>query len=447
MEVVNPRCAGIDVGSRFHVVAIDQRRENVKKFGVYSSDQKELVAHLLKHQIESVAMESTGNYWQTLFDAIQNAGIQVVLVNGNQTKIPSGQKTDARDSLWIQQLHSVGLLSGSFLPQAEIQQLRTYFKHRHHLIAQCSRYSNKMQKALRLMNIRLDVAVSDIMGMSGRNIIEAILSGESDPIALANLANYRVKKSKGEIGRALSGNGRADLMFELKACLELYDIYQQKIKECDKELEKGLKKIATQMATTHNNQTLKRVGKQRKKNAFFFDVEQLSFDYYGVNLLEIPSIGVNTVVSLITQIGSDIGKFPSSKHFCSWLRLAPNNKITGGKVMSRHTPKGKNQLAIALRQAANSVGHQKEGELSAFFKKIAFKKDRPSAITATARKLATIIYNMISKKKPYNPNAKPTLTNKAKNKVIQNIRSKIEMLELTNEQLQSLFATNCLTTN
>lgn len=439
MQVVHLHCAGIDVGSRFHAVAVDQNRENVKEFGVYSCDQKALIDHLVAHQIETVAMESTGNYWQTLYDAIQKAGIRVELVNGNQTKNAGGKKTDTLDCLWIQKLHSLGLLSGSFLPQVHIQELKTYYRHRQYLISQCSRYTNKMQKALRLMNIRLDIAINDIMGLSGRAIIEAILAGETDPEKLANLVNYRVKKSKSEIGQALAGNGRSDLLFELSSCLSLHDTYLEKIRECDKAMEQSLKKVVEKQKEKQATQPLVRAGKQKKKYTPVFDVEQLSYQYYGVNLMEIPSVGVNTVLSLLTQIGPDMHKFPSAKHFCSWLRLAPNNKITGGKVISSRTPKGKNQLALALRQAANSVGHQKEGDLAAFFRRIAFKKDRPSAITATARKLATILFHMVTKKQAYQPAHHRPITTKAKNRLIQNIRTKMKTLELTRDQLEFLF--------
>ena len=180
MQVIHSRSAGIDVGSRFHVVAVDQRSENVRQFGVYSEDQQAMIKWLKLHQIQTIAMESTGNYWQTLFDALQRAGFEVQLVNGNQIKNVKGKKTDVLDCLWIQKLHSLGLLNGSFLPAAEIQSLRTYHRHRIHLIEQCSRYINKMRKAMRLMNIRLDVVLNDVMGQSGRLIIEAILAGERD---------------------------------------------------------------------------------------------------------------------------------------------------------------------------------------------------------------------------------------------------------------------------
>lgn len=438
MQIINVRSAGIDVGSRFHVVAVDQKSENVRQFGVYSEDQQSMIEWLRLHQIQSIVMESTGNYWQTLFDALQRAGFEVQLVNGNQIKNVKGKKTDVLDCLWIQKLHSLGLLNGSFLPAAEIQSLRTYHRHRIHLIEQCSRYINKMQKAKRLMNIRLDVVLNDVMGQSGRLIIEAILAGERNPDKLASLANYRVKKSREEIAKALIGNWRNDLLFELRRCLTLHDVYCQEIKECDNQLEIAIKSLLPHSEAETGFKYAKAT-KQRNKYKPEFEIERFSWQYYGVNLMEIQGIGNGTILSFLTQVGDRMDHFPSSKHFCSWLRLAPNNKITGGKITSSRTPKGKNQLSLALRQAANAIGNQKEGELVHFFKRIAYRKDRASAITATARKLAVIIYNMITKRESFKPSKPEALSNKVKNKIIKNLRIRVEALELTQEQLNFLF--------
>lgn len=438
MQVINARSAGIDVGSRFHVVAVDQRSENVRQFGVYSEDQQAMIKWLKLHQIQTIAMESTGNYWQTLFDALQRAGFEVQLVNGNQIKNVKGKKTDVLDCLWIQKLHSLGLLNGSFLPAAEIQSLRTYHRHRIHLIEQCSRYINKMQKAMRLMNIRLDVVLNDVMGQSGRLIIEAILAGERDPDKLASLANYRVKKSREEIAKALIGNWRNDLLFELRRCLTLHDVYYHEIKECDHQLEIAIRSLLPQSQSVADFKYAKAT-KQRNKYMPEFDMERFSWQYYGVNLMEIQGVGNGTVLSFLTQVGDRMDHFPSSKHFCSWLRLAPNNKITGGKIISSRTPKGKNPLSLALRQAANAIGNQKEGELVNFFKRVAYRKDRASAITATARKLAVIIYNMVTKRESYKPSNPVPLSDKVKNKIIKNIRTRVEALELSQEQLNFLF--------
>lgn len=434
MQVINACSAGIDVGSRFHMVAVDQDPKNVRQFGVYHQDHVDMITWFKERNIRTIAMESTGSYWQTLFDALQRAAFKVQLVNGSQIKNVKGKKTDVLDCLWIQKLHTLGLLTGSFLPAADFQSLRTYYNHRNHLISQCSKYINKMQKALRLMNVRLDI-VNDIMGLSGRTIITAILNGERDAVKLASLANYRVKKSREEIAKALEGNWRDDLLFELQECLCLHDVYCEKLQACDVEL--GDKISALQGLSIVKDVDFKRAKSTRQRNKYnpAMDIEQLCFQYYGTNLMQIQGVGSNTLLSLLIQIGDRIHQFPTSKHFCSWLRLAPNNKVSGGKTLSSRTPKGKNQFALALRQAANSIGSQKSGELLHFFKRVAYKKGRASAITATARKLATIIYNMLIKKEDYKPSELPPPSNRVKNKIIKNIRTKMSQLELTKEQL------------
>jgi hypothetical protein len=448
MEIINPNSAGIDVGSRFHMVAIDQNRENVRQFGVYTSDHQKLINWLKEQGIINVAMESTGSYWQTLFDSLQKAGFNVILVNGNQVKNVKGKKTDVLDCLWIQKLHALGLLNGSFLPRHELQILRTYYSHRQYIISQMSKYVNKMQKAMRLMNIRLDVAIRDIMGKSGRAIIESIVAGERDAKTLAGLVNYRVKKSKEEIAESLQGSWREDLLFELKSCLNLYNMYKSELEECDLELEYKIKNIQMPFKNKVPSDTnFKIKDKTRSKNAPLFDIGKLARDYFGVDLMQIPGVSYNTVLCFLIHVGHDIYKFPSSKHFCSWLRLAPNNKITGGNVINSRTPKGKNRLALALRQAANSIGNQKEGELVSFFKRVAYRKDRASAITATARKLASIIYRMITDNVEYQPNPKGEISQKVRNTMIKRIQTSIFKLKLTDDQLKHLFLSEALSEN
>ena len=236
-KIIHAQAAGIDVGSRSHLVAVDQNKENVREFGVYTKDHQQMISHLRAYGITTIAMESTGSYWQTLFNALQQAGFEVILVNGNQTKNVKGRKTDVIDCIWIQKLHSLGLLSGSLLLSDTFQQLRTYYYHRLHLVEQSARYSSKMQKALRLMNIRLDVVLNDITGQSGMAVIEAILADNRDPEQLVSLISIHVKKSRQELTDALQGWWRAELLFELQACLDFYRLYEAKLKECDQVIE------------------------------------------------------------------------------------------------------------------------------------------------------------------------------------------------------------------
>ena len=440
LEIVNPHSAGIDVGSRFHMVAVGQGAQDVKKFGVFTQDHQILIEWLKIQGIRRVAMESTGSYWQTLFDSLQQAGFEVILVNGSHVKNVKGKKTDVLDCMWIQKLHSLGLLNASFLPQAELQKLRTYYNHRQHLVHQTARYINKMQKALRLMNIRLEIVINDIMGTSGRAIIEAIIKGERDPVNLSLLANYRVRKPKAEIAKSLEGNWREDLLFELQECLDLYDLYCSKIKKCDQVLETKINDLAIQQSPVGSDHKEVKV-KQVSKFSPSFNIREMATRYFGVDLCEIGGVSNNTVLCLLTNLGNDIHRFPTAKHFCSWLRLSPNNKVSGGKVLSSRTPKGKNRIALAIRQAANSVGNQKNHPMGAFFKRIAFKKGREAAVTATARKLSVIFFNMITRKQRYQPYINDDKEQVVKTKLIKKLKQKLWKMNLGKEELKRMFET------
>jgi|ERR1700744_491927 len=439
-QVINFHAAGIDVGSRSHVVAVDQNKENVRTFGVYTKDHEQLIAYLTDNGITSVAMESTGSYWQTLFSALQRAGFGVILVAGSQTKNVQGRKTDVIDAIWIQKLHSLGLLSGSFLLSDIMQELRTYYRHRQHLIEQIAKYTSKMQKTLRLMNIRLDVAIRDITGKSGITIIEAILAGNHDPSQLASLVDIRVKRTNEEIADSLHGSWREELLFELRACLNFYKYYNEALAECDRAIEQLLIKYTPDVPVTQEQgKILKGYNRKKAKNAPGFNIAKVAFQYFKTDLFAIPGISHNTVLCLITNLGSDITRFPSAKAFASWLRLVPDNKISGGRIISSRVKSGKNHIAIALRHAANSIGNQKDHDLAPFFKRIAFRKGRIAAITATARKLAIIIWNMITKKQSYNTTNVQVNNEKYQKVKLRQIQRSISKLQLNREDLTKLF--------
>lgn len=441
MEVVNAHAAGIDVGSKSHWVAVDQDPQHVREFGVYTKNHLLLIEYLHSYQITTVAMESTGSYWQTLFNALQSAGFEVILVKGGNAKNVSGRKTDMLDCMWIQKLHSLGLLSASFILSDYLQSLRTYFDHREYLVDQTTRYISKMQKALRLMNIRLDVALRDTMGKSGRAIIDAILKGERDPRYLASLADWRVKKSKAEIADSLQGQWRNDLIYELQSCLRFYDAYVAEIAVCDQKiaflLEQSIPQNDQSFELSH--QAGSRPEKKRGKFSPSFDVRQLAFAHLKTDLFQIPGISHNTVLSILCNISNDIHRFKTAKQFASWLRLVPDNKISGGKIISSRTPKSKSTIATCLRQAANSIGNQKDHPLTPFFKRIAYRKGRGSAITATARKLAIIIWNMIIKSQSYKGYDDDQIKQKRKNAQIKNIQNRLAKLNLSGHELKSLF--------
>lgn len=439
LQIVNLHAAGIDVGSRSHVVAVDQHQENVRSFGVYTRDHEELISYLRKYKVTSVAMESTGSYWQALFSSLQKAGFQVILIGGSQSKNVRGRKTDVIDAIWIQKLHSLGLLSGSFLLTDTLQELRTYYNHHQHLIPQSKRYILKMQKSLRLMNIRLDVVLRDITGVSGLAIIEAILAGQRDPTKLSSLVNNKVKRSKEEIAASLHGSWRDELIFELRECLRLYRMYQSLLLECDNVIEELLLKYTPDVAVSVEDEKKMRGNyKNRAKNAIRFDIVKLSYQCFGTDLFAVSGISHNTVLCLMTNLGKDIHKFPTAKSFASWLRLVPNNKISGGKVISSRTPRGKSTIANTLRQVANSIGNLKDHDLTPFFKRIAYRKGRVAAITATARKLAVILWNMITKVQPYRKAEICQNNEKLRRIQLHNVRKRIHALDLSHEEMNNL---------
>lgn len=433
LPVVNEYAAGIDVGSRSHYVAVGQDPEkDVCEFGVYSTDHQKLVNYLKRHQIKTIAMESTGSYWQSLFTKLQKEGFEVWLVSGYQTKNVRA-KTDVKDCIWIQKLHSLGLLKGCFLPDTQTSRLRNLYRHRLFLIEESAKMSNKMQAALRLMNFRLDVVVSDITGKTGIRILTAILEGETDGIKLAQLADARVKKSKEEIATALIGEVDQELLHELRDCYQLYLSYQGKIKVADEKIVDLLDEFTGHTVIEPDVQITK---KQIKgKNQPKFNLPALSYKLFGTDLFAIDCISSSTVLTLICEIGTGIYKFQSAKQFTSYLRLAPNNRISGNKVISSRTPKGTNRLALALRNAANTIDRLKEGTLTAFFKRIAYKKGRGAAITATARKLAVIIWNMIVKKEPFNPIDNTIYQEMMKARKIASIKKTMLKMGITTQQL------------
>ncbi len=436
LDVVNPQAAGIDVGSRSHYVAIGQRDEDVKEFGVYNEDLIALSQWLVENQVKTVAMESTGTYWQSLFTTLQTAGLEVVLCNGKFTKNIKGKKTDVKDCQWIQKLHTLGLLTGSFLPDEATEQLRTYCRHRANLLEQAADTSRKMQKYLRLLNLRLDVVVKDVTGLTGLSIIDAICKGEMSPEKLASLRHGNCKKSEQEIAKALQSNGRKDLLFSLTHEYELYQIFQGKISECDKQIQKLLHEQINRDDNKRQHHIEGKVHKRINKNNPDININLLSYQYFeGVDLLAIEGVSHSTVLTLMSEVGHGINKFESARQFASWLRLAPNNKISGGKILSNKMPKGSNRLKIALRQAANAVGNLKDTALSNFFKRIAFRKGRTSAISATARKLAVIIWNMVTRKVPYKTDSQYEFLDQKRKRKVREMKKLIHKFDITPDDL------------
>ncbi len=434
LEIINAKAAGIDVGSRSHYVAVGQSLQDVKEFGVYAEDLTALCEWLLSYGITSVAMESTGDYWQNLFTELVKHRIDVTLCNGKFTKHPKGKKTDVKDCRHIQKLHALGLLTSSFLPDEVTEKLRTFTRQRNNMLSLASAASRKMQKYLKFLNFRLDVVVKDVCGLTGLKIIEDICNGNVDPYLLAEHRHYNCRKSKEEIAKALHGNNREDFLFGLKQELESYQFFQKKIKACDKEITRFVKE---EIKKTPHKQKLKTSDKPYKrvnKNAPAIpNLNQIAFQYFdGVDLMAIEGLSHATVIAIMSEIGpGGFEKFRTSKEFVSWLRLAPNNKISGGKVLSSKIPKGSNRLKIALRQAANAIGNLKDTHLSDFFNRVAYRRGRQAAVSATARKLGVIIWTMVTKKVPYSPpNEYLFLDQKRKMKLVTRIKKNMAKFDI-----------------
>lgn len=437
MQVVNPHCAGIDVGSRSHYVAIGQGEKDVKEFGVYAVDLKAMADWLNEKGVTTVAMESTGQYWQNLFVALMNSGLEVILTNGKFTKNINRKKTDVMDCQWIQKMHSLGLLPSSFLPDETTEKLRTLCRHRAKMIAQKADTSHKMQKYLKWLNFRLDVVVRDVTGLTGIKIIDAICSGDLNPESLAKHRHYNCKKSEKEIAKALISNERQDYLFGLKQEYQRYRFYKEMIEDCDKEIAEFLQNFIDAKHDVVDDLPSKKPYKRQNKNGIKgVDLNIIAYQYFnGVDLLAIPGVSHSTVLTFMSEIGpKGLKKFSSAKKFASWLRLAPINKISGGRVLSNRIPKGSNRLKIALRNAANAVGNLKDSDLGKFFMKIAFRKGRQAAITATARKLAVILWNMITKKVQYEPK-NPYIFLDEKRRAIAMMRKKISKLGIVPNDL------------
>lgn len=439
LNVIHPHAAGIDVGSKSHFVSVGQRLEDVKEFGVYAEDLTALGKWLDSCGVTTVAMESTGDYWQNLHAELESSGLEVVLVNGKFSKNVKGKKTDVLDCMWLQKMHSLGLLSGSFLPDDLTLQLRGYCRQRLGILNQSSILNNKMRKYLKLLNFRLDVVVSDVCGLTGQKIIAAICAGEHNPEELAKLRHPNCRKSEEEIAKALHGNGREEYLFGLKQSYAAYQFFRSQLTECEEEIKEFLENYFMNQESPIDDMPDKKPYKRLNKNApKNIDLNVVGYQYFeGVDLMAIEGVSHSTILTLMSEIGpGGMRKFKSGKHFSSWMRLAPNNKISGGKSISRRTPRGSNRLKIALRNAANAIGNLKEGSLAKFFKRIAFRKGRQAAITATARKLAVIIWNMVVKKEKYKPAEKHMfLDEKRKLGIVKRIRKKIDELDLKPEDL------------
>lgn len=402
LPLLNPNAAGIDVGGSEHYVAVppDRDEQPVRRFGAFTEDLHALAQWLGQCGVTTVAMESTGVYWIPLYQILEDYGLVVKLVNARHVKHVPGRKSDVQDCQWLQQLESFGLLSGSFRPEAKICVLRSYMRQRERLIRSASRHVQQMQKALTEMNIKLAQVISELTGVTGLAIVRAILAGERDRLKLAALKDRRIKSSEATIAKALEGDYRAEHLFALRQALELYDYYQQKIAECDGQILKEMQTLETRAEATASPAPLKRKPRS-KHNPIPFDSQAELNRIMGVDLTRIDGLNEATVQLVLSELGLDLcKKWPSEAQFTSWLGLCPNNEISGGKVLRRGTRKVVNRVANALRMCAQSLLNSKSA-LGAYARRIRSRRDSQIAITATAHKLARLIYRMLKHGEEY----------------------------------------------
>jgi transposase len=403
IPVLNVNAAGLDIGANeiYVSVPLDRDEQPVRCFGTFTADLQALTAWLQQCRIQTAAMEATGVYWIPVYQILEAAGLEVCLVNPRYFQNVPGRRTDVSDCQWLQRLHSAGLLRGSFRPPQEICVLRSLTRHRDNLIQLASTHVLHMQKALDQMNIQLHHVLSDITGLSGLTILDAILAGERDPRRLAALRDGRVKASEDTIVQALTGDYRHEHLFTLKQSLAAWRHYQKLVAACDRQLEQQLKQLQSRL--DENAAPLAPPKVRRKKffgNEPDFDLRKHLYRVFGVDLTAVPGISVLTAHTILSEIGPDISKFRSASAFASWLGLCPHNDISGGRILSTKTRRVKNRAALAFRMAANAL-FRSQTPLGDFFRRMRAKLGAPSAITAAAHKLARIVFHMLSTREAY----------------------------------------------
>jgi len=393
LKVVNPRSAGIDIGSRFHVVAIPAELDDepVRKVSSFTSGLKSMAQWLLAIGIRTVAMESTGIYWVPLYEILVGHGIEVFLVNARHAKNVPGRKTDISDAQWLQQLHSYGLVRASFQPDPCIAKLRAYFRQRDILVRYRSSHQQHIQKALMQMNLQLHHVVRDITGLTARRIIDAILAGERDPQKLATLRDRRCKETVATIAAALDGNYQEEHLFELRVAIEMFDAYSAKIQECEFAGQSVLQELAGDDYVEPERQAS---DWRIRGNGFSFNPQALITSVAGHDLLSLPGLGPATVITLISECGLDMTRWPSAKHFVSWLGLSPQNKISGGRVLSSRTRQGTTRAGSAFWMAAVPISRTSTA-LGAFQRRLSARVGKSKALIATARKIAILYYKTL----------------------------------------------------
>jgi transposase len=429
LQHINPSAAGIDVGSRSHFVAVPEGRceQSVREFSSFTDDLHRMADWLLSCGVSTVAMESTGIYWIPVFEILESRGLEVRLVNAHHVKNVPGRKSDVLDCQWLQRLHSYGLLEGAFRPTEQVCTLRAYVRQRMNLVRYAAAHVQHMQKALAQMNLQLATVVADITGVTGMRIIKAILAGERDPLALARLRDPRCRNSESTIARSLQGNFRPEHLFSLKQAVDLYEFYLGQMAECDRQILDQLASFDPADASGNGPPDSLQKALQRMS---------------GVDLTRIDGIDTNSALKIIAEIGTDMSRWKSAKHFASWLGLCPGTKVSGGKLLSAKSKPVANRAAAALRMAAFTLLRSKSA-LGAYFRRQRSRLGAPKAITATAHKLARLVYSMLKHGTAYVDVGQNEYEERYRNRVVKNLKRKAHelgyaLVEIDEKQPQPL---------
>jgi Transposase IS116/IS110/IS902 family./Transposase. len=402
--LIEASAAGVDIGAREIYVAVppDRDEQPVRVFTSFTEDLNRLADWLVQCGIKTVAMESTGVYWIPLYEILDQRGLKPCLVNARHMKNVPGRRTDWHDCQWIQYLHSVGLLRSAFRPDDEVCAVRCLMRHRGELVTMAAQHAQHMQKALTQMNLQIHHVISDITGLTGLAIVDAILSGERDPARLAKLRHYRIQTDEETIRKSLEGNWRREHLFTLRQSREAYGNYQKHIERCDSEIAELLKEIRSK--TDPAQKPLPPDGKKRRSrngrngSGSTFELRTELYRRFGVDVLQIPGLE-HSGLSLLTELGSDLSQFPSTEQFISWLALCPDNDKSGGRWWSSRR-EVHNRAGQIFRQCAQSL-HRSQSQLGGYLRRMKNKLGPRGATMATARKIATIFYAMVTKQVEY----------------------------------------------
>ena len=427
-----PNAAGLDIGSREIWVSVPAERdpEPVRRFGTFTPDLQQLVDWLVACHIDTVAMESTGVYWIPVFELLEKRGLEAWLVEPRQLKRVPGRKSDSLDCQWLQKLHSLGLLSASFRPDAEMRALRIYLRHRSELLERRAAHILHMQKALQQMNLQLAQVLTDITGVTGLKILRAIVAGERDPLKLAQLRNPACKSNSETIAQALTGTWQVELLFTLAQSLEFYDFYTQKVAECDAVIERHYAAMKPRWDGEVPPDLPPLKPDSNSKNQPSLRTRGELFRLTGVDLVAVHGISASLAQIILSEIGTDMSKWPTEKHFASWLGLAPHNDISGGKILRSRTLPTDNRAGQAFRQAAASVTRS-PCAFGAYYRRKKARFGPLPALVATAHKIARTVYAMLKHRIQYHDIGAVTYEQKQQERELNSLKKKAAKLGFT----------------